>query len=187
MKLIDKGTMPFPNLNIVASVNRSRDKLHVSDIYTNISNRLHHKSSKNPTSEMMSNELFKQVGFLFEIALSNAFGENLGIRPGEIERDGIVGSPDGINFMSGRLEEYKVTWKSSNNSPEDNWRWMTQIKAYLKLTGLSECLLRVLYVMGNYKGSGPQYREYLLSFTEEEIEENWEMLVTHAKTMRKEG
>jgi hypothetical protein len=61
-------------------------------------------------------------------------------------------SPDGICLDPWKLCEYKLTWMSSNRDPQDNWRWMTQIKGYLygvsvffdRLT--TECDLHVLYV-----------------------------------------
>lgn len=153
-----------------------------------------------------SNPLWAEVGFLFEealtllpkvpaslilgheienlweTALTAAFRERapLTIRPGEVELDGVIGSPDGINFSDYSLEEYKCTWKSVKTTPDQIWKWMVQTKGYCKMLDMTRVLFRVLYVMGDYKHSGPIYREFWLEFSQEEIDMNWEMLINHA-------
>lgn len=123
------------------------------------------------------------TGFLFEDALSHVLGERMATRlDEEVERDGILGSPDGIRFDEWALEEYKCTWKSSARAVEENWAWMVQIKSYLwMIRDMFVCYLRVLYLNGNYKGSGPQYRCFKLTFDEVELRANWDMIVKQAR------
>lgn len=155
---------------------RSQNTLHLSTIYTDLERELF--GPPNDTG----NRLWAEVGFLFEEALSLAFGDRLGFRPGEVELDGIVGSPDGIDFENWRVEEYKCTWKSTKTTPERVWRWMVQAKGYCKMMGMKECLHRVLYLNGNYKDDrSPQYKEFLSEFTQYEVDQNWEMLLKHAR------
>ena len=81
-----------------------------------------------------------------------------------------------------RLEEYKFTWKSSSRPPEDNWRWVTQMKAYCYVLGLTEANLRVFYANGDYRQNRkPLYQGYRFTFREDELKENWAMLINHAK------
>jgi len=35
--------------------------------------------------------------------------------------------------------------------------------------------------MGDYRGSGPQWRSWEAEFTDRELEENWSSIVSHAK------
>jgi hypothetical protein len=35
--------------------------------------------------------------------------------------------------------------------------------------------------MGDYKGSGPQYKQWMVTFTDLELQENWDMVKAHAK------
>lgn len=157
---------------------RSLDKLHVSDIYTDLEKSLFAKDS----SADMTNPLWAEFGFLWESVLSRALAEHCSERPGEVELDGIVGSPDGYDPDTGVVDEYKSTWKSIRNAhPENVWKWMVQVKAYCKMLGANVVRFHVLYINGDYKGSGPLYRSYLFSFTDQEIDENWSMLVNHAK------
>ena len=158
---------------------RSTNRVHVSDIYNDIEKTLFPRK----TTGDLSNPLWAEGGFLFEIALSKALGDKLGARPGEVELDNLVGSPDRYDPDTGILYEYKCSWKSSKTHPSERWTWMTQLKAYCKLLGTCTAELHVLYLNGDYREHfGPKYRVFLFCFTEREIEENFEMLKNHAKS-----
>jgi hypothetical protein len=157
---------------------RSTDRLHLSDIYSDLEQTLFPRS----TTADMNNRLWAETGFLWEDLLSTVLAEHCSPRPGEVELDGIVGSPDGYDPDAGMLDEYKCTWKSINNAhPEQVWKWMTQVKGYCKMLGVTTVRFHVLYINGDYRGSGPIYRSYLFSFTQKEIDENWQMLLNHAR------
>lgn len=157
---------------------RTLDKLHLSDIYTDLDNTLFPKTS----NADMNNPLWSEVGFLWESVLSRALADHCSPRPGEIELDGIIGSPDGYDPETGILDEYKCTWKSIRNAhPENVWKWQVQVKGYCKMLGATVARFHVFYVNGDWRGSGPIYRPYLFSYTQREIDENWQMLVQHAK------
>ena len=134
-----------------------------------------------------------EKGWLWEVALSRAFGEKAAVRPGEVELDGIVGSPDGVvhtnippyNKSSARLivEEYKCTAMSSRKSPADMWKWIMQVKGYCKMLGTTKCIFRVLHV----RDFVPVYNPWELVFTQAELDENWEAILNQAKTMLDEN
>ena len=126
---------------------------------------------------------FFERGFIFEDLLSHVFATRMALRIGEITLDGITGSPDGLGEWESRLvvEEYKCTSKSLSRPIEDNWMWVTQVKAYCHMVGVPKAIMRVLYVAGDYKPPFPQYRAYLMEFSQRELEENWSMIVNHAK------
>lgn len=123
-------------------------------------------------------------GFIWEEAFSLAFRELMcdRPRPGEIKCEGIILSPDDINIPLWRLGEYKFTWTSSRREVEDNHKWMMQIKSYCYAIQTLQCELHVLYANGDYKGSGPLYVPWLLTFAPEEIAENWAMIKAHTET-----
>ena len=167
--------LQFP---LTGSGDRTLNHLHLSDIYSDLEQTLFPKTSKAD----MTNQLWAEMGFLWECLLSKVFAEHCTERPGEVELDGVIGSPDGFDQTTGILDEYKATWKSINNAhPSKVWKWMTQVKGYCKMLGVNTVRFHVFYVMGDYRGSGPLYRAYLFSFTDQEIEENWSMLINHAK------
>jgi hypothetical protein len=137
-----------------------------------------------------------EKGWLWEEALSLAFGLKSPVRVGEVELDGIVGSPDGVigtHLIDVRkqngdrtfygvdaVEEYKCTAISSSKSPADMWRWMMQVKGYCKMVGAVKCVFRVLHLE-----FVPVYKVWELTFTQGELDENWEAIVNQAKVMRK--
>jgi len=174
MEFIELDT-EFP---LTGSGDRSLDRLHLSTIYNDLENTLFPKS----TTADMNNPLWAEVGFLWEDTLGRSLADHCSPRPGEVELDGIVGSPDGFDSDVGIVDEYKCTWKSIRNAhPENVWKWMTQVKGYCKMLGVNVVRFHVLYLMGDYRGSGPLYRSYLFHFTDREVQENWDMLVNHAK------
>jgi len=112
------------------------------------------------------------------------------IRPGEMCIDGIWMTPDGFNLVDDCLEEYKYTSKSANTAITDKKfrRWTSyQIPGYLKGLNLTTCRLRVYFSRGDYTNGIPQWREYLLTYTQQEIDDTWENIVNNAGTIRKLG
>lgn len=125
-----------------------------------------------------------ETGFMWEDLLSNVLKERLPCRLGEVELDGILCSPDGIEMEEHGpiLSEYKVVWSSSNRNPADNWKWMAQVKGYCKVLELDKVKMYILYLNGDWKGGGPQYKGFMIEFSQLEIDENWEMLTNHARS-----
>src|SRR4030042_74032 len=127
-----------------------------------------------------------ELGFIWERTLELAWKDLLGKRPGEIEVDGIIGSPDGWLEDTHVLEEYKFTKKSTKWRPADNPRWMLQVKGYGYMLGsklgspVTEVRMHILHVNGNYKENVPVYTVWQIRFTEQEIYETWQQLSTYA-------
>ncbi len=148
-----------------------------------------------------------EVGFLWEEVYSTAFADRYAtIRPDEVIKSGMVGSPDGVCFedvyvvdpapgpenkvlIGAKLcdEEYKATWRHMRKTPDQIWYWMTQFKSYCFMLDTDTTYVKILYVVGDYRGSGPQYREYRLKFTEYEIYDNWKMLELNLEEMKRKG
>jgi hypothetical protein len=181
--LLDEG---FPTTLGDSGVPRS-DTLHLSTIITDIGDRLFNTGyGDSPIQKPQA-----EFGFVWEELLSLAFAErNRGeciFRPGEVTLDGITGSPDGISVGEWELEEYKATRKSASRGVEDSWYWMTQIKSYIHMINrgkgkMCSCVLRVLYINGDYKPPSPKYIPYRLVFSQLELEENWNMIRNHAES-----
>lgn len=104
-------------------------------------------------------------------------------QPGELCKDNIYGSPDGITGDC--LEEVKATWMSRmerGNPPQakriiDHKRWMLQLAGYCHMLGLTRARLHVLWINGDYRGSGPQYYTYLIEFSQEELTRIWNNMI----------
>jgi hypothetical protein len=137
-----------------------------------------------------------ETGFSFERVLEIAFASRrAGIfRPGEVERDGVIMSPDGVDPDGSTfsfaisddwiLEEYKLTWMSDFDCPHAvkfiHWIW--QMQAYARALETQKARLRVLFVNGDYRnGYVPSYKVFDIAFTQEELDQNWAMLIAHAR------
>ena len=100
-------------------------------------------------------------------------------------RDGITGTPDGIHLEEQYIMESKLTWKSMRSGwPEDNWRYQTQVKAYLWNMGMDRARFWMLFVNGGYSRppvkDGPLVTCTDITYTELELAENWQMLVNES-------
>ncbi len=144
---------------------------------------------KTQEKDIDENTLFQfEKGYLWERALSIALRHNPSHRIGEIKRDGIIMSPDYVDFGDGPecetvVEEYKCTALSSSKSPTENWKWMMQVKGYCKAVGATKCIFRVLHHMDIMWKPGECYKVWELVFTQAELDENWEAVLNHAKVM----
>ena len=108
--------------------------------------------------------------------------------PGELERDGLIGSPDLADLHDRAIIEVKLTWLSSRHEAEGEkfWKYWVQVKAYCHMMGWQVGRVHVAHVMGNYKDDrGPIYNVWEDTFTDRELQENWRMLTSHNAWMRK--
>lgn len=132
------------------------------------------------------------VGLLWEDAVSQALTTQFhrsgdgGIEPvGELEHDGVLLTPDGYDPVEDAVWEFKATWKSSRTAPEEVWRYLVQLKAYCHVLGTRVGKLVVLYVCGDYqRPQRPQRVGRRLTFSAQELEENWRMIVGGARVMK---
>lgn len=180
---------------------RTLNVLHQSDIIKRFMQQLQPKRFKGGKFEMNARV---ETGILFESILEEALARKFAtVRPGEIVSDeGIYMSPDGVNPDLCCGEEYKATWMSSRAGVTDEYgmplpkflHWFIQMKGYARWLSIRRFLLRVLFVNGNYNRSGllkgtdtpdpdaqPHFKTFDIEFTDDEVDENWAMLVNFAR------
>lgn len=119
--------------------------------------------------------------------------------PGEMLVDGVYMTPDGESLdviitqrtsrgvtksKGKRIHEIKCTYKSTNTVGETEedlhkqWLWMSQLKGYCRAAKTLYAKLHVLFVCGDYKFPiSPQLKVYEIEFSEQELEENWQLMV----------
>jgi hypothetical protein len=171
---IEPVTLPFP----FGCAPPRTQGIHVYDIIASIMKDIGEKQYKSDDQGRITMEM----GFLWERALEHAWGEQLGVRVGEIVVDGIIGSPDGLLVGSETvLQEYKCTWMSSNKAPEENFKWLLQTKAYCFMLECVKCQLHILHVNGDYRPPRAQYKVWNIEYSPQELIDNWKVLVDHAK------
>jgi hypothetical protein len=94
-----------------------------------------------------------------------------------IVRDGITYRPDMMIDLSGYgLTEIKTTRMSSGKEGFPG-TWLEYIMGGCYIMGSTEYDLSVLHMMGNYKPPFPSIKSYKITFTPEEIEDNWQYLM----------
>lgn len=116
--------------------------------------------------------------------------------PGEMEVAGVYMTHDGEsldvivteshNGMTVVIHEVKATYKSTRTvgdlTSKNNWMWQAQLKAYCKGAGTRIAKMHVLFLCGDYKFPiTPTLKCWLVEFSAEEIEENWQLLMDYKK------
>lgn len=137
---------------------------------------------------------FAVLGRLWEHTLARLlYPEPRYCRIGELERDGIIGSPDNLDLEFNQFGEFKCTWVSSKGFTERlkfrEYCW--QIKSYIAL-GIPifgeqteyVAWLDVFHVCGDYRPPKPCAMHYDLRFTHGEIREHWQMMKVNARYVR---
>jgi hypothetical protein len=154
--------------------------VHVSSIIRNIGIAI--GTNKGNTFTEGDLNQFAIIGRLWERVLSEVlFSPPRYERIGEIERDGIIGSPDCVDTENWSDVELKVTWVSAKGFTErQKFReYLYQCKAYCYILGMARARLIVLHICGNYAPPVPIAKEYDLTFTAQELTENWRMLLAN--------
>lgn len=116
-------------------------------------------------------------------------------QPGEMCVEGMYMTHDGESIetilselneeqMVMALHEVKLTYKSWNTIKDirTQWMWLCQLKAYCKGIGARLAYLHVLCVCGDYSYPiQPIPRVFRLQFTDDEIDENWDIVTSYAR------
>jgi len=109
--------------------------------------------------------------------------------PGEMKLEGVYMTHDGESvsmvlsdgkeFYTLVIHEVKVTYKSTKTVADvsGEWMWLAQIKSYCKAAGTRHARLHVLFVCGDYTYPiKPILACWDLEFTQQELDDNWDML-----------
>jgi hypothetical protein len=141
------------------------------------------------------------IGLAWEDYYFNNFlGPIMGVahQPGETHVDGIYMTHDGESLdiilseyckeTSPRLQllvhEIKATYKSIKTVGDltSQWMWTCQCKAYCKALKTRFARLHILYMCGDYSYPiRPVLEIWQIEFSEDEIEDNWELLTTYKR------
>jgi hypothetical protein len=150
---------------------------HVSSIIKHIKETL--AEGKENAFSVDDLEWFAIVGRLWERVLADVmFPKPRYERPGELDYDGVLGSPDCIDTKEWAVLEFKVCWKSSRDF-ENSQRfreYLWQVKAYCQMVAMVRARIIVFFVAGEWRPPVPKAKEYDLLFTPQELAENWAFL-----------
>lgn len=174
--------------NMGSGLDRSTDRLHISEVIHAMLKELNYFGNRGVGMDL---NMMAEIGFCWEEALSWAFGKRYADRPGEVEFDDIVGSPDGIKFDEDVgefvVEEYKATFLSVNKSFEflnhpKLLHYRMQNMGYCKMLGTLRSRFHVLWVCGDYKPPSPVYKSYDVIYERQELDDNWASIMNYARS-----
>lgn len=181
---------PLPNdLDLLKSDLVRSPGLHMSDIYSDLymdlePTRFVRGAPKDPVRMSM--------GFNLEVMLEEGLRRRMATRPEELlTREGIAFSPDLLihNHVM-RVGEIKLTWMSSREVPREPAngfppkfdKYFTQVKSYAYHLETNYARLYILFVNGDYTHPfKPEILCWDVEFTDRELKENWDLLLSHAK------
>lgn len=165
----------------IEAPSEERTGCHESSIIKSIHDALYPPKTPQLPDDDPALQLRFLFGYAFEKALAELLGDRLGPRPEPRQVDGVWMSPDGLS--DGRIDELKLTWAKADKEPDQMLRWLWQAKAYCYGYQCPLARIHVFYVNGyyNHHPSQPVYRAFDIIFSEQELAENWQMLMRHAK------
>lgn len=158
--------------------------VHVSGIIKHILQTSGLQKENNFTEDDLQD--FANVGRLWERILSETlYPPPRYERVGELEMDGIIGSPDALDTQDMADVEMKVTWVSSRDfvNRQKFREYLWQVKSYCRYLGTCRAVIPVLHINGDYRPPKPQALKYTLLFTPQEIKENWQMMIRNKETL----
>ena len=103
---------------------------------------------------------------------------------------GVIYSPDYLIFEDDqppRLGEFKCTWMSIRHGIEDQRfdKWFCQMKAYAYHLRVRQARLYAMFINGDWSfkppWGDPHIQVWNIEFTQRELENNWVMLLKHAR------
>jgi hypothetical protein len=145
-------------------------------------------------------------GMFFEEGMAGLYPD-MNWQPGEMQKDGVFGTPDGISIIQAQgngsasnasnvkrvddyiyvLDEFKLTWKSEWNYGKEkflggNWLWMGQAKGYLAMAQdagypISHVRFHIGWVNGDYRPPQPKVIRYLVKFSDSEVANFWSNVI----------
>ena len=162
---------------------------HVSSAIFRVMSRIHpDRFDGSPINQIRAN-----LGNALEHAIIEAMAREHPeryVRPGQIEFDGVLGTPDLWDIGdpdypdNSATVEIKLTWASSRRATdiEDPWfiRYWWQIKAYAFMAGMLRGRLIIYFVVGDWREGPPVGMMWEDEWTEEELAETFDMIKANA-------
>lgn len=179
------------------------DGWHLSEIIRDLMNRTVFKNKRQDFAKLRPEDqkqavLRWEVGFIWEVIVENVYRQRMQarrsahgvVRQSEMTVEGVHMTPDGWRVEDDVEEEYKATWKSSvklDAFEEEFFEWLVQNRAYCRALRTNRSEFFILFVNGDYRGSGPQSKKVEVEYTQRELDENWQMILNHKALMEREG
>lgn len=181
-RLIARG---IPEL--LPMVGRSGDpRRHVSVIIGDLCVKLGHYQ---PREEATRPKNLMEIGCAFEDLVATSLVSRYAldnpdryVRPGQLEKDELLGTPDLLDMFDWAIHEIKLTNMSSRHDIESDkfWRYWVQLMEYCYMVGTRLGRLHIGFLRGDYRDIEVDYFVWECEFSIDELWENHRMLKTHS-------
>lgn len=136
--------------------------------------------------------LMMALGVAWEEFRASCYSEDEMVwQPGELERDDIHGTPDGLLFddRHGHAAHWECKRTTKKVQPvTDMWMYIKQGLSYCAMSGLTRVMYDLLFVCGDYKRPyQPMGTVTLIEFTTAECDAWWKVVAREAKNTKPEG
>ena len=184
-------------LDAIRSAHDDRDKvreagLHLSQIKDDVLRTLYpgefvrKQDGSDATQDADTKQMYFELGGALEDVLADAIVRRLPswVKPDPQACDGVWMSPDGYSAKTRTIDEIKATWKSARNFRETAkfHGYTIQTLAYMKGWKATRGRIHVVHLNGDWRPPVPWPPvTYVLKPTPREIDQNWRMLLQHAK------
>jgi hypothetical protein len=186
------------------------DGLHLSQVIRDYALLTKVLDAKYDTDIEEENPIMVHQGLAWENYLAAYQHPEIYFHPGELVKNGIAMSPDGFSISTVSadwiLNEFKYTLKSSRDFKQKLLMKSKSVKMYLwqimsyrhamnemlKRQGMEPngiCKLHMMFARGNYSknfddpGNLPTYQIFRIEFTQDELRDNWRLMLNHARSM----
>lgn len=132
--------------------------------------------------------LLPLIGEVWEDSRAATMGPELTWQPGELERDGIFGSPDGAIEMGDCLADWEAKATTARlKSIADCYIYVKQGLSYAAMSGLYRVVYDVLWLLGDYsRPYQPLATRSIVEYSTEETEKWWSIMLAEAPNVTPE-
>ena len=172
--------------DIFTEVRKAQGRFHVSDLIRAVEFRSGMRDGNIPDDrDELQTRLVWEMGLSWERVLGAALFAQKGMSriPGDgtIELDGLIATPDAVDYATGEPHECKATWGSSKYGIdlEKRWNWKVQLASYCRMLSSNSGVFNVVYLCGDYtRPFRPQVAMARVTYTDDELKKNWDMLLS---------
>lgn len=163
--------------------------MHVSHIINDLCVQMKYHSPREEGEFPDHVKVRMSLGNALETAIIRRYTEDepgRWVQPGEMSCDGIFGTPDLLDVDEFVVHELKLTWMKWNGDIHSKkyWKYWVQLKSYCWMMETLRGDLQVGFVNGDYSDMSPEFFHWRGTFTKQELQNNWLMLVNHGKALQ---
>ena len=168
--------------------------VHLSTIIHYLYEKIEKPKAKDGQDDLTAKNLKMGFGIAWENVLSWAIGRvyptHQIVYPGYHTADGIIMNPDRFDYEKDRLEEWKCTWYSMRRASDPGkfrdffWWWIMQAQAYCRVLKTKQVLFRVMFINADYAPPRPQPKQWLLEFSQRELDDNWMKVQRYGRELK---